>query len=172
MANPDNEAKVAEIVERLKKSKSIVVADYRGLSVSEMTSLRATLSELGAELKIYKNTLLKIAADKAGIADVAEFFTGPTALALSYDDPLAATRELAKYAKASKILKVKGGVLDGKVLTGADVTAVAYLPSKEVLLARLLGGMQSPLQGFANVLNGPIRGLAVTLGAIAAQKQA
>lgn len=172
MAKPDNEAKVAEIVERLNKSKSIVLADYRGLSVSEMTSLRATLSELGAELKIYKNTLLKIATEKAGIVDVAGFFTGPTALALSYDDPLAATRELAKFAKATRILKLKGGVLDGKVLSGAEVTAVAYLPSKEVLLAKLLGGMQSPIQGFANVLSAPLRGLAVTLGAIAAQKQA
>lgn len=172
MANLDKEAKVEEIAERLGRAKAVVVADYRGLKVSEMADLRANLRELGVEFKIYKNTLLRLAAGKAGIEGLDDYLTGPTGLALAYEDPLAAAQVLSKYAKTTKVLKLKGGLLEGKAITGDQVKAVAALPSKEVLIAQLIGGMQSPMYGLVSVLNGPIRGLAAALSAIASQKQA
>lgn len=147
---------VAEIKEKLQQSSGVVLADYRGLTVAQATQLRVQLRQAGVEYRVLKNTLVRRAADEVGVQGLDPYLEGPTAVAFSAD-PVAPAKVLTEFAKTNKNFKVKAGVVEGQVVGPEGVKALADLPSREVLLAMVLRGMQSPLTGMANVLQGPIR---------------
>jgi len=153
---------VAEIKEKLQNSSGVVLADYRGLTVAQVTKLRKDLREAGVEYRVLKNTLVRRAAHEVGVEGLDPYLEGPTAVAFSAD-PVAPAKVLMEFAKANKTFTIKAGVVEGKVVTSDGVKALAELPSREVLLAKVLGGMQAPLYGLVNVLQGPIRKLGYAL---------
>lgn len=160
---------VKELAEKLKASKSVVLADYRGLTVEQDTELRNALRKAGVEYKVVKNSLTRFAAKEVGLDGLDEFLSGPTSVAIS-DDPVAPSKVLSEYAKKYEKLELKAGVVEGKIIDVAGIKALAELPPREVLIAKVLGGFNAPISGFVNVLNGNIRGLVVALNAIAEQK--
>lgn len=161
---------VQDLSEKIKSAKSIVLADYRGLTVEQDTELRSALRKAGVEYKVVKNTLTRFAMKKNGLDEIDSFLNGPTAMALSESDPVAPAKVLAEYAKKYEKLELKAGVVEGKVIDVNGVKALAELPPREVLIAKVLGGFNAPITGLVNVLNGNIRGLVVALNAIAEQK--
>ncbi len=171
MNRTEKESMIKEIEEKLKTAVSAVLTDYRGLNVRDMAELRAGLKQEGVEYKIYKNTLMRRAADQINVPELGEHLEGPTGVAFGFDDPLAAARALAAYAKRNRSLKIKGGLLEGRVIGGADIRMMAGLPTKDVLIAQLASTLNAPLTRLVSTLSGPIRGLAVSLGKISAQKQ-
>lgn len=171
MARPEKEAQIAEVKEKIGKSSGAVFTDFRGLNVKQSTQLRRKLREAGVEYKVVKNTLALIAAKESGITGLEGILTGPTGIAFGYTDPVAPAKIISEFAKANKQLEIKGGLLNGEVISIDQVKALADLPGRDVLIARLLGGLQAPIAGLVNVLNGPIRGLVYTLDAIRRQKE-
>lgn len=163
---------VQEIKGKLEASKGAVLTDYRGLNVAEVTELRTKLREVGVEYKVVKNTLARIAANEIGIEGLDGYLEGPTAIAYGIEDAVAPAKVLSEFAKAHKNLEIKAGILEGKVIDLDGVKALADLPSREVLLAKLLGSMQSPLYGMANVLQGNLRNLVYVLDAVRKTKEA
>lgn len=164
-----------EIVEKLaaelKETKSFVFSDYRGMSVKEVQDLRKNLKGKDGQFAVVKNSLFKIALEKAGI-DPAAFndVTGPIALSTSNADEVAPAKDTYDFAKNVEALEIKGGYLEGKVLSKEDVVSLAQLPSKEQLIAQTVGTIKAPINGFVNVLAGNARGLVTVLKAIADQK--
>lgn len=160
---------VTDLTEKIKSAQSIVLADYRGLTVEQDTELRNALRKAGVEYKVVKNTLTSLAMKESGI-ELDDFLTGPTAMAISSSDAVAPAKVLSEFAKKYEKLELKVGVVEGKVIDLEGVKALAELPSREVLIAKVLGGFNAPISGFVNVLNGNMRGLVVALNAIAEQK--
>jgi len=148
-----------------------VVTHYRGLTVAQMGTLRRDLRSAKVHMQVVKNTLARRAAEGTSFTVTEEFLTGPTAIAYG-NDPVALAKALSDFAKSNNALKILGGVLDGKRLGEADVKMLASLPSREVLVAKMLGSMQSPLSGFVRTLNEVPASFARTLAAIRDQKQA
>ena len=143
-----------------------ILADYRGLTAPEMTELRRSLREAGIEYKVIKNTLARFAAERAGRNELANFFTGPTSIAFSYSDIIGPAKTLAEYIRDSKdAMRIKGGFLSDRILTAQDVMALSTLPPREVLLAKVLGGMQSPIIILISQLATPMRGIVNVLQA-------
>ena len=155
---------VSEIKEKFQKASGIVLADYRGLTVAQVTELRAQLRLAGVEYRVMKNTLVRRAAQELGVEGLESYLKGPTAFAFC-SDPVAPAKVLMEFAKANKLKKfqIKAGVLDGKVIGPEGVKALAALPSREVLLTMILRGIQSPLTGMVNVLQAPIRKMGYAL---------
>ena len=147
------EAKVAEIKEKLEKAKAIVIADYQGLTVEEDTQLRKNLRTEGIEYKVYKNTLVTLAAKELGIKGLDEFLEGPSAIAFSYEDVTAPARILNNFANDHKKLELKAGLIDGEIYDKDKIVQLASIPSKEVLIAKLLGSIKAPLSNLAYLLN-------------------
>ena len=143
---------VEEISELLNGAATAVVVDYRGLTVAEDTELRKQLREAGVVYKVYKNTMINFAIKDTEFADLAQHLEGPTAIAVCKDDATAAARVLAKFAKTAEALEIKGGVVDGVYYAAAGIGQIASIPSREVLLSKLLGSMQSPVTNFARVI--------------------
>lgn len=143
---------IDEIRALLDGAVSATVVDYRGLTVSEDTQLRKTLREAGVQYKVFKNTLIKRAAEGTDFSQLDGFLEGPTAIAVSRDDATAAARILAKFAKTAPKLELKGAVVEGKLYDEKEVQALAEIPSREELLGRLLGSIQSPVTNFARIL--------------------
>lgn len=166
------QAEVAQIAEDLKNSLATVIVSTRGLTVEEDTELRVALRKAGVKFAVRKNTLAGKAAEAAGIEGAEEYFKGPTAIATSADSYTEAAKILCQYEAKFEKLEVKGGVLDGKVISAAEVKELSKMPSKEELVARVLGGLNAPISGLVNVLNGNIRGLVVALNAIAEKQSA
>ena len=158
---------VEEIKEKLAKAKSVTFVDYNALTVAEDTAMRQEFKKNGAEYKVYKNKLLALALSESGINGCEEYLHGTTAVAFSYDDEVSGAKIACKTAKDTEKLTVKFGLLDGKVVDGKEIEALAKLPSKEVLVATLLGTLQAPISALARVLNAPVAGLARALNAIA-----
>ena len=163
---------VEEIKEKIGKAQSVVLVDYRGLNVEQLTELRSQYRKAGVDYKVYKNTMMRLAFKDLGLEDFNEFLKGPSAVAFGYKDPVEAAKITAEFAKTNTKLEIKAGIVDGKVIDVVGVNNLASLPSREVLVAQVLGGLNAPIQGFANVLQGTIRGLAVVLNAIAEEKAA
>jgi len=161
---------VQEISESLRGAQSVVLAEFKGLTVAQSQRLRADLRKQGVTFHVVKNTLLRRAAQDVGIAGLDPYLTGPTALAVSREDLVAPARVLAAFQRANKELTIKAGVLTGKVIDAAEVRSLAELPSREVLLARVAGGMQAPLYAIVSVLSAPLRNLAYGLDALAKQR--
>ncbi len=137
-----------------------ILTDYRGLSTPEMTILRRRLRELGVEYKVVKNTLARFAAERAGRNDLASVFEGPVAIAFGYGDIAEPAKALADYINTSKAsLSIKGGFLSDRLLTSEEVKTLSTLPSREILLAKVVGGMQSPITALVSCLTTPIRGV-------------
>jgi large subunit ribosomal protein L10 len=150
-----------------------ILTDYRGLSAQEMVRLRKKLRAAGIEYRVVKNTLARFAAEKTGWTKVGDTLHGPMALALGYDDLVAPARVLTDYISATKsTLTIKGGFIGDKLLTTEDVAELSKLPSREVLVAKVLGAMQAPIVSLVYTLNAPLSGLARLLQARASQMEA
>ena len=147
------EAKVAEIKEKLEKATSVVLSKYQGLTVEEDTVLRKNLREAGVEYKVYKNTLVTLAAKELGLEGIVEYLEGPVAIAFGYEDVTVAARVLNDFAKDHKKLELKAGIVEGVVYDTDKIKQLATIPSKEVLIAKLLGSIKSPISSFARVIN-------------------
>lgn len=143
---------VNEIKEKLEKATSAVLVDARGLSVAEDTELRKQLREAGVDYKVYKNTMMNFAVEGTQFEGLKDYFEGPSAIAICYDDPTVAAGILNKYMKTAKTLEFKAGVIEGTCYDAKGMVAVADIPSREVLLSRLLGSFQGPMASFARVI--------------------
>ncbi|MDR7857921.1 50S ribosomal protein L10 [Tissierella sp.] len=163
---------VEEIKEKIGKAQSVVLVDYRGLNVEQLTELRSRYRKAGVEYKVYKNSMMRFAFKDSGLEDFNEFLKGPSAIAFGYDDPVQVAKITSEFAKANDKLEIKAGIVDGKIIDLEGVNNLANLPPREVLIAQALGGLNAPIQGFANVLQGTIRGLAIALNAIAEKQEA
>ena len=146
-------AVVAEIAEKFEKAASVIVVDYKGLTVEQVTDLRSQMREAGVDYKVYKNTLIKRAAEGTDFAALAPQLEGPTALAVSKEDATAPARILANFAKTAPKLELKASVVEGTYYDQAGTQVIATIPSREELLGKLLGSIQSPITNLARVLN-------------------
>ncbi|SCX19061.1 large subunit ribosomal protein L10 [Lachnospiraceae bacterium YSD2013] len=144
---------VAEISEQIKDADSIVVVDYRGLTVAEDTKLRKALREEGVVYKVYKNTFITSAIKGTDFEGIAPYLEGPTAIAIGKEDATAPARVIAKFAKDAKALEIKGGVVEGNVYDVKGIEKIATIPSRDQLISKLLGSLQSPITNFARVMN-------------------
>ena len=163
---------VAELTELLRSSSAMAVADYRGLKVAEMQTVRRTLRESGVRLTVAKNRLLKIAADEADRPELKPMLDGPTALATIDGDEAAMAKALADALRPySRVVSVRGGMLGNQPIDAAQLTRLASLPSRDVLLGKLAGGMAAPLTGMAGLLAANLRNLVGVLSAVADKKQ-
>ena len=147
------EARVAEIKEKLEKAQAVVLASYQGLTVEEDTQLRKSLREAGVEYKVYKNTLVTLAAKELGLEEIEEYLEGPVSIAFGYEDVTAPARILNDFAKDHKKLELKAGIVEGEIYNQEKIVQLATIPSKEVLIAKLLGSIKAPLSNLAYLLN-------------------
>ncbi|MBV9089811.1 MAG: 50S ribosomal protein L10 [Mycobacteriaceae bacterium] len=170
MAKADKAAAVAEIAERFKESSATVVTEYRGLTVSNLAELRRSLGG-SATYSVAKNTLARRAASQAGLEGLDEFFVGPTAIAFVQGEPVDAAKALKTFARDNKALVIKGGYMDGRPLTVAEIERIADLESSEVLLAKLAGAMKGNLSKAAGLFNAPASQLARLVAALQEKKQ-
>lgn len=165
MPTPKKVAEVAELRDMLERSSLTVVADYRGLKVSDLQQFRTTLRPLNAEARVAKNTLTSIAAEQAGVAGLSQHLAGPTLLITAYDDPVGVAKAIGDFARTSRILQVRGGIAGQRMIDEGSLATIATLPSREVLIGRVVGQIQAPLYGLVGVLSGTIRKFAYVLQA-------
>jgi large subunit ribosomal protein L10 len=163
---PEKVAVVTEVRERLDQASAAILTEYRGLTVKDLATLRRSLREAGGEYRVYKNTLVRFAVRDLGLSDLEELLSGPTAIAFVDGDAVGVAKTLRDYARTNPRLIVKGGVLGTKVMTAADTNALADLPSRDVVLARLAGAFSAPLQQFAGLLAAVPRNFAYGLKAL------
>lgn len=147
------QAVVSEIKEKIEKSGSLVLVDYRGLTVQEVTDLRSKYREAGVQYKVYKNTMMKLAFKELGFEDFNSYLEGPSAVAFSGEDVTAAARITNEFAKNNEKLVIKAGILEGKVLDKDSIKEVANIPSREILIAKLLGSFKAPVSNFVYMLD-------------------
>jgi len=167
----NKQEQVAQMHDKLKRAKAVFLADFRGMTVEKATTLRNELRSAAVEYKVFKNTLLDLAAKETDVDCLSPYLAGPTAVAISYDDPVGAAKVLAKFAKDPQgAFVLKAGVLSGKLLDVTQIQALADLPSREVLIAKMLGSMQAPATNFVGVLAALPGSLVRALDAIRAQK--
>ena len=168
--NREEKARVIEELTEKLEGGSVVFVDYKGMNVAQSTRLRARSRESGVEFVVAKNTLAQRAANQAGVKGISEYLVGPTALAFS-EDPVVSAKLMAEFSDEIGTFELKGGLLDGDQVVDAEgVVALSRLPEREQLIAQVVGGIQSPIAGLVNVLNGTIRNLAVVLNQVAEQK--
>ena len=159
MPSVKNINSVKELSVKLDKAKAIYFTDYLGLDVVSVTKLRKNFVEKGVEFTVAKNTLIKLAAKEVGISGIDEFLEGPTAIAFSYDDPTSPARVIKEFLKDFDKPSVKGMIFDGEIFTSDQFDKIANLPSKEQLLSKLVGMLNSPMSKLSNVLNSSVSGL-------------
>jgi len=163
---------VTELHEKLQRAKAVFLADFRGMNVDKATTLRNELRKASVEYRVVKNTLLELASRETDKESLSPHFAGPTAIALTYDDPVAAAKVLSKFAKEQQnVFKLKAGVLSGKIISVPDIQALADLPSREVLIAKLLGTIQAPTANFVGVLAAVPGSFVRVLNAIKSKKE-
>ena len=163
---------VAQLKDKFGQAKLVILTDYKGLNVAAMNDLRAKLREAGIDYHVVKNTLLRRAAQDTDAAALIDSFTGPSAIAVSLDDPVAPAKVLAEFSKANEKLEIKAGVMEGKILDAPSIKALASLPSREVLLAKLLSVMVAVPTGMVTVLNEIPAKFVRVLAAVRDQKEA
>lgn len=163
---------VERLAARMREAPAMIVTDYRGLTVTQVADVRRSLSEAGATFHVAKNTLARIAATQAERPDLIALLEGPTAIAFVAEYPSAAAKRLSDLARQTRILQVRGAVMDGLVLTADDVRALGELPPKDVLQAQVVGAIASPLQGAYNVFAAPLREFLVVLDQYIEKRQA
>ena len=159
MLRSEKERVVAELAERLRSAETLMVADYRGLTMPEIEELRTRLLEAGARFTVVKNTLTKLAAEQAGTQQVLELIDGPTAIAfLEADgDPVAVAKVLNETARAHDVLVIRGGILDGSLVGDAEIKRLGTLPAADVLRAQLVGALSAPMATVVGVFSAPMR---------------
>ncbi len=162
---------VQELKEKLEKSRVLILTNYRGLKVDEINELRNQLQENGIEYKVVKNTLTRIATTEAGKDELNSYLEGPVAIAFSEDDPVVPSKVLTNYAKKNNNLEIKGGMLAGNIIDVANIRAIAELPPRDVLLGKVVGGMQAPVYGMAYAMQGLLLKTVYALKAISQQKE-
>jgi large subunit ribosomal protein L10 len=159
---------VDELADKLERANIIITTSYRGLTVAEMTELRRKLRQEEIEYRVIKNNMARFAAERTGKESLMNVIEGPTAIAFGYGDIMAPAKALLDYIRSTKIeLKVIGGMLEQRILDSADVSSLASMPPKEVLVAKLIGGLQGPIYGLVNILNANITNL---LGVLISRK--
>jgi large subunit ribosomal protein L10 len=158
--------------DKFEKSKVVILTDYKGLDVAAINDLRRKLRDADVEYKVVKNTLISRAADGTDVALIKDHFIGPSALALSYEDPVTPAKVLVDFAKDHEVLEIKIGVMDGKVIDAGEIKALSALPSREVLLAQLLSAMNGVPTSFVSALRNVTVNLLNVLQAIGKQKEA
>lgn len=161
---------VSILAEYVKSNSTILLLDYKGITVNDDTAFRRLLREAGVKYLVTKNTFIKLATNGEGITELDPFLEGTTAIAFS-DDPVALAKIVSDFAKTHPAIKVKAGLLEGKILPAEKVAALAKLPAREVLLAQVAAGMQSPMVGFAGALQGLLRNFAYVLEQVRQQKE-
>ena len=144
---------VLEIADRIKGAQSVVLVDHRGLTVEQDTQLRRALREAGVSYKVYKNTMMNFAFKGTDCEGLSQYLEGPSAMAVSDSDATAPARVLAQFAKTAEQLEIKGGIVEGIVYDAAGIKDIANIPSREELISKLLGSLQSPITNFARVMN-------------------
>ncbi len=173
MIREKKEELISELADHLSKCAVAITTDYRGMTAKEMVQLRRQLHMQGVDYQVIKNTLARFAAEKAGKKGLEQFFSGPLAIALSYDDPVKPAKILTDHIRAANsVLKIKGGMLGDRILSSADVASLAATPPREVLIAQLMGRLKAPVYSLHFVLSAPIRGLAAALQARVKQLEA
>ncbi|GIW13703.1 MAG: 50S ribosomal protein L10 [Tepidiforma sp.] len=170
MPTPRKVAMLAEVKDRMERASVAVSADYRGLTVAQITELRRALRPTGAEVKVVKNTLAAMAAKEAGRAEMAEIVKGPTAIVFGFEDPIGPVKVLTEHLRSKRLnIEVYGGWLEGRVLNRAEVESLATMPPKEQLIADVVSKLQSPLYQFSGLLQSTIRNFAGLIDARAKQ---
>jgi large subunit ribosomal protein L10 len=174
MKKRDKERVVSELAERLKSSPTLIIADYRGLTMPQIDALRSQLLEHGARFAVVKNTLTRRAAEQAGVDALLTLLEGPTAIAFleSDGDPVAVAKALATVARETQVLVVRGGIMEGRTISGADVQSLAKLPPTDVLRGQLVGAIAAPMATVVGLFNAPLRDLVGVLQARIEQLEA
>lgn len=168
MPTPKKVQEVEEITNLLQNATLAILTDYRGLNVADLQGLRAQLRPHDSNIRVVKNTLTNIAAERAGL-DLKEFLAGPTALVTAMDDPVQPAKVVNDFVRSSRVLQIKGAILEGQVIPASELERLASLPSREVLLGKVVGQVQAPLYNLVGVLSGTIRSLQYVLQARAEQ---
>ena len=171
MEREEKATSIAELREKLGDARGAVLTDFRGLSVAELTELRTLLRRSAVEYKVVKNTLAKLAVKDTSLAGLAAYLEGPTGIAFGTADPVAASKTVTAWAKGRQTFSVKGGIVEGRVVGPREIAELAGLPPREVLLARLAGAVQAPLQGLVQVLSAPLQGLVRVLEQVRQRKE-
>jgi len=171
MPKPEKIEKVNELKEKFEPRSAVILTEYRGLSVEDISNLRIELKKRDVEYRVIKNTLAKLAVEGTPYEELSPWLEGPVAAAFVDGDATAAAKALLDFTRAHPALKLKGGILQGKVMDAAQVRALATLPSREVMLARLAGGLRSPLARLHNSMSSFTRNLAYVLQQVADQKE-
>ena len=170
MARPEKVAEVEAIAERIQSAQSMVLADFTGLSVLQMTAFRRTCRAKSVECRVVKNRLARIAADNADLAIMKDHLNGPTAIMFGPESQIDPAKIVVDFAKDNEAMEIKGGFLDGEYLDKSQIVALSQVPSKDELIAKMMGSINSPLTGIAMVMNGVMGGLARAIDAVAKQK--
>lgn len=170
MPRPEKVQIVEKLAGEFDAAGSVFVADYAGLTVTDITDLRAQLRQAGVSMKVAKNTLLRLAAKQAGLPELVDHFSGPTAVAFGADDPVAGAKIFNEFFTRLERPKVRAFMIEGKAYPGDDLKAIADLPPREVILAQLIAAIESPITGFVGTLDAVIRDFVGTVDAIAKKK--
>ncbi len=165
------EEKVAQLKERFLDSKGMILVDFKGIDVAEITELRSRIREVGGVMEVVKNTLALRAAEPLGCQELQDHFKGPTAVVSTEGDSVALAKVISEFAKENENLGIKAGLIEGSFCTPQDLTKISTLPPREVLMAQLLGTLQGPTAGLVRVLSGVMSGLVTVLNAIKEQKE-
>lgn len=171
MPNAQNVETLAQIKADMEGESALWIVDYRGLTVKQMQQLRRAIRESGASLKVYKNTLVHLALAEAELPTLDDILQGPSAFVFAGEDVAASAKVLKEFAKENPTLEIKGGLMEGKAVSAAEVEAIASLPSREVLIAQIAGAISGVARGLATTINGVPRGLAQVVKAVADQKE-
>jgi large subunit ribosomal protein L10 len=163
---------VERLTEQMRDAPAMIVADYRGLTVTQVADVRRSLRESRATFHVAKNTLAKLAAKQAERPDLIEFLEGPTAIAFVSDDPAAAAKKLSELARQTRVLEVRGAIMEGQTLSAEQVRQLGDLPPKDVLRAQVVGAVAGPLQGAYGVLSAPLREFLIVLDQYIEKRQA
>lgn len=172
MPNADNKAMLERIKSDIDGAGAIWVVNYRGLTVKDIQTLRRSIRETGSSMRVYKNTIMHIALEETNSPSLDEVLEGPSAFVFTGEDPVAAAKVLKDFSKENEALEIKGGMMDGSYLDAEQVQTVASLPTREELIAKLLGTISNPLAKTVRVLNGPMESFARVVSAIKEQKEA
>ena len=172
MPNVKNQETLVQIKADIEASHAMWIVDYCGLTVKEIQTLRASIREAGASMKVYKNTLMHLALSESELPTADEMLQGPSAFVFAGEDVAAAAKAVKNFAKDNGKLEIKGGLMDGQIVSAAEVEAIASLPSREELLGQIAGAISGVARGLAVALNGIPRGMAQVTKAVADQKEA
>ena len=170
MARPEKIAEVQAITDRIQSAQSMILADYTGLTVAQMTVFRSNCREKAVECQVVKNRLARLAADASDMAVMKDHLTGPTAILFGMESQVEAAKVLVNFAKDNEAMEIKGGFVDGEYLDPNKIVALSKVPSRDELIAMMMGSINSPVTGLAMAMKGVVGGLARVIDAVAKQK--